>query len=213
MSLVGRLHETHVHGRRVRELGALLAPLFPPAGRVLDVGCGDGRVGSQILQERPDLELSGVEIEVRPRSWIPVTEFDGRVLPFDDDSFDAVLYVDVLHHCEDPEAVLREGFRVARRAVVVKDHVSDGFAARPTLAFMDHVSNRRHGFRLVLNYWREHRWREAFDRLGGRIDHWNPRPAFYPWPASLIFGRSLHFIARVLPAGEAAPPAVRPGVA
>ena len=204
MSLLGRLHERHVHSRRVRVLGDLLAPLLPPDGRVLDVGCGDGQVAREILRHRPDLELTGVEVEERPHTWIPVTRYDGRVLPYPDRSFDTVMYVDVLHHSEDPESLLREGLRVARRALVLKDHLCDGFAARPTLAFMDGVGNWRHGFRLVLNYWRRRQWLEAFDRLGGRVDHWNGRPPLYPWPASLLFGRSLHFVARILPGGGAA---------
>lgn len=216
MSVVGRLHEAHVHQRRVRVLGGLLAALLPRDARVLDVGCGDGRVGWQILQQRPDLELTGVEIEVRDRTWIPVERFDGQLLPGGDQSVDAVLYVDVLHHCKDPEALLREGLRVARRAVLVKDHLSDGFAARQTLAFMDRVANRRHPFRLDLNYWRRQQWRDAFERLGGELDHWDDRPPIYPWPASLLFGRSLHFIARLrAPAGgrgadPAAAPRLRP---
>lgn len=41
--IVGSLHQTLVFGRRVRVLSDQLAALIPPAARILDVGCGDGR--------------------------------------------------------------------------------------------------------------------------------------------------------------------------
>lgn len=207
------LHANLVHGRRVRVIGELLAPLIPPRARVLDVGCGDGRVGRALLERRPDLELRGVEIRPRSGTLIPVDAYDGRTLPYADGSFDALVYVDVLHHSEQPEALLREALRVARQAVLVKDHLREGFAAGATLAFMDRVGNRGLAMPMPHNYWRRARWREAFERLGAEVDHWSGEVPLYPWPASLVFGRSLHFVARLRPAVKTAgDPAGAPAV-
>ena len=194
------LHARLVHGRRVRVIGDLLAPLIPPEARLLDVGCGDGRVGRRILERRPDLEVRGVEIAPRRETLIPVDAYDGKTLPYPDGSFDALIYVDVLHHSDDPEALLREALRVARQAVLIKDHLCDGFLARPTLAFMDRIGNRGFDMPMPHNYWQRERWRQAFDRLGVEVDHWSSEVPLYPWPASLLFGRSLHFVARLRPA-------------
>ena len=60
-----------------------------------------------------------------------MTEFDGRTIPFDDGTFDAVTFVDVLHHTDDATVLLREAARVASTAVVIKDHLADGFLAKP----------------------------------------------------------------------------------
>jgi SAM-dependent methyltransferase len=197
---IGWLHDTVVHSRRVRSLCQEIAPVLPDGGRVLDVGCGDGLLSRALQQTRPDLTLEGVDVMVRENSHIPVTSFDGSVLPFAADSFDAVLFVDVLHHTLDPSVLLREAARVAGKAVVIKDHLKEGFMAGPMLRVMDWAGNAHHGVSLPFNYWTMAQWQEAFQEIGLDVDHWNDRPRLYPWPASLVFGRSLHFIARLTPA-------------
>ena len=54
---------------------------------------------------------------------MPVTAFDGRVIPMAARSVDVVTMFDVLHHADDPPALLAEAARVARTCVVLKDHV------------------------------------------------------------------------------------------
>lgn len=199
--MIGRLHGGWIHPRRARVLSRLLAALMPEGARVLDVGCGDGRVASLLLRQRPDLEVRGLEVGARAATLIPVEEFDGRTLPSPDAGFDVVLFVDVLHHTDDPQELLREGARVARRCLVIKDHLLQGPLARATLRFMDRVGNARHGVALPYNYWTPARWRQAFASLGLR-GSWETRLGLYPWPASWVFGRSLHFLARLdVPAG------------
>jgi SAM-dependent methyltransferase len=134
---------------------------------------------------------------VRKDTAIPIDPFDGHRLPYGDGEFDAVTFVDVLHHTDDPAELLGEAARVSRSVIVLKDHLLNGSLAQPTLAFMDWVGNARHGVVLPNNYWPENRWREAFDRLGLRITAWAVELGIYPWPAALLFGRQLHFIARL----------------
>jgi hypothetical protein len=107
------------------------------------------------------------------------------------------MFIDVLHHTPDPMILLREALRVARHALVIKDHTLDGLLASPTLRLMDRVGNTRHGVALPHNYWPKHHWLEAFDSLGLRIGAWTTNLRLYPWPASLVFDRSLHFVARL----------------
>src|ERR1700756_4236809 len=104
---IDSVHEHYVAPRRARLLATKLAPLLPDNGRVLDVGCGAGEVSQAILKLRPDLEMEGVEVLARGEPTIKVTPFDGHALPFPDKSFDVVLFVDVLHHAEDPSQLLR----------------------------------------------------------------------------------------------------------
>ena len=91
-----------------------------------------------------------------------------------------------------------EARRVARQAVILKDHTRNGLLAGATLRLMDWVGNARHEVVLPYNYWPRHRWLEAFDELGLRIDTWIKRLQLYPAPGNWIFGRSLHFIAKLV---------------
>ena len=197
MSLKQRLHSGLVAGRRARVLSRELSALIPPDSRVLDVGCGDGEISWRIAECRPDLEIRGIEVFLREKARIPVEPYDGERIPHPDRSFDVVLFVDVLHHTEEPAALLREAKRVARRAIVIKDHTRNGLFANATLRLMDRVGNPSQGVALPYNYWSREQWMRAFRELGLRIETWLPKLRLFLPPADWIFGRSLHFIARL----------------
>ncbi len=199
MSVLGRLHGSLIFGRRARVLAARLAEILPPNARVLDVGCGDGSIDRLVSALRPDVSITGIDVMIRSTAQTPVRSFDGKTIPYDDNSFDVVMFVDVLHHTDDPEILLREARRVARQAVLLKDHTRDGILAGPILRFMDWVGNAPHGIVLPYNYWPERRWRMAFSRIGLRPQIWLAKLRLYPVPASWVFDRSLHFITRLDP--------------
>jgi SAM-dependent methyltransferase len=200
VAIAGKLHSSLVFGRRVRRLAANIYPLFPVGARILDVGCGDGSLDALILRRRTDVTIEGVDVAVRPGTRIPVRQADGVALPYGDASFDAVLFVDVLHHTEDPLPLLREARRVAKECVVIKDHARDGVLAGPTLRFMDWFGNKHYGVVLPYNYLSMSEWQSALSSAGLRTESWVTKIGLYPWPASVLFDRRLHFVARLAPA-------------
>lgn len=203
MTLVGKLHTKMVFGRRVRVLSEMLAARVPTTAQSLvDIGCGDGQVAHLVARRHPQLQITGVDVLVRPHTWMPVQAFDGTTLPLADQSVDLAMFVDVLHHTHDPLVLLREAKRVARMGIIIKDHCKNGFLAGPTLRFMDWVGNAHHGVVLPYNYWPEQRWRDGFAELGLTIAEWTQAVPLYPWPASWIFQRRLHFVARLTPPGS-----------
>lgn len=199
MSWLGRLHGRYVGQQRVQVLGDRIATLLPPGATLLDVGCGDGDLARQIAELRPDVSIRGVDVLVRPTTYIPVEPFDGQRLPAADCSVDVVLAVDVLHHTDNPLTLLAEAARVARKGIVIKDHLSDAPLAGHTLRFMDWVGNAPHGVRLPYNYWPRPRWHAAFEALGLVIEEWHETLGLYPRPASWLFERRLHFLTRLRP--------------
>jgi SAM-dependent methyltransferase len=188
-------HGAYVFKRRVRVLAGHLAAVLPQGVRVLDVGCGDGRVARAVMDRRPDVTVEGIDVLVREAPVIPVRAFDGTHIPFADGSFDLAMFIDVLHHTPDPLALMREAVRVSRTGLVIKDHTREGLAAGLTLRFMDFVGNARHGVSLPYNFWRERQWRQAFAELGLTPDPWVASLHLYPWWADWWAGRRLHFIA------------------
>ena len=197
MNPVEKVHSGYVQGRRVQRLCELLSRYLPAHATVLDVGAGGGWLGHLLGQKRPDVKIQGLDVLAREVTYMPVALFDGKTLPAPDNAYDVVLFVDVLHHTDDPLALLREARRVMRSAIVIKDHLAEGFLARPTLSFMDRVGNRRYGVSLPHNYWSEEQWSGAFQALGLAVAEQEDRLGLYPWPASLVFDRQLHFVARV----------------
>ncbi len=196
MNLIERAHERLVYPRRIERLSEHVEALLPRGARVLDIGSGDGAVGAAIARRRPDVEVEGVDVLVRPQTAIPTRPFDGRHLDEANDSVDVALLVDVLHHAEEPVELLAEARRVAP-VIVIKDHLLEGRLAERTLRLMDWTGNARYGVGLPYAYWTRARWHEVFTELRLEPIEWNERLGLYPGPARLVFDRSLHFIARL----------------
>lgn len=175
-------------------LAGMLAAQMPQNARVLDVGCGDGTIASFIAQLRPDVSIQGVEFLVRTGCKIECRAFDGLSLPFPDASFDGCLFVDVLHHTQDPAILLREAVRVSRSFVLLKDHLDENIFDDVTLRFMDWVGNRPHGVVLTYNYQSRKEWAEHFSRCELAEASWTSQVPLYPAPFSLLVGRGLHFV-------------------
>lgn len=161
---------------------------------VLDVGCGDGLLAALVMRRRPDLRIRGVDILHRETQYIPVDIYDKSELPYGDESFDSVMFVDVLHHSDNPAHLLNQAIRVGRKIVIIKDHVLKGTLAAPILRFMDYIGNARHGVGLAYNYLSEEQWKRTIESTGLSILWRHNRLNLYPWPSSIIFDRSLHFL-------------------
>jgi len=194
LNWMGSWHRAFVFQRRTRVLAEILAAQIPQRASVLDIGCGDGTIGSLIAQLRPDISIRGVEFLVRPECKIECRAFDGASLPFPDGVFDVCLFVDVLHHTQDPSILLREAARVSRTFVLLKDHLVENFLDEVTLRLMDWVGNRPHGVVLTYNYQSRRKWKEYFLRCGLAEASWTSRVPLYQPPVSLLAGRGLHFV-------------------
>jgi SAM-dependent methyltransferase len=97
-----------------RDLPALktrfLIQALPVTGRVVEIGCGGGRILKTISLHRPGLELHGYDI--RPLAHAPAQfsfhlgDPNRTALPLEAGSFDAVIMSDILEHLVDPGAML-----------------------------------------------------------------------------------------------------------
>lgn len=113
--------EKHVDVR-AHDLPALKARYLldnlPHTGRVLEIGCGGGRLLNTIAAFRPQLQLYGCDI--RPLRYPPVhfqfdlVSLDNSALPYPAGTFDAVVMFDALEHFADPAAVLATAAGVLR---------------------------------------------------------------------------------------------------
>ena len=133
---------------------------------------------------------------MQPNAKILVRPFDGSTIPYPDASFDAAMFVDVLHHTLEPFTLLKEAARVAR-TILIKDHLRNGFLSHATLRFMDWFGNAHHGVALPYNYWSRDQWNAAFGALQVTPSEMNSSLGLYPAPASWLFERKLHFLVKL----------------
>ena len=108
-------------GAQMLEYRSIIERIRADAPRhILDWGCGYGQISDMLSRAglnvasfdyRPGLEPGVVPLERYPHLSVSLSP-DPRLLPFDDETFDAVLSCGVLEHVEDPDASLEEIRRV-----------------------------------------------------------------------------------------------------
>lgn len=83
-------------------------------GRVVDIGCGNGKFIQRLRQDRPDLSLLGLDIAPGILAGVPgpVAVADATKLPLTAGSIDAALALHMLYHVPDIPQAVRELARV-----------------------------------------------------------------------------------------------------
>lgn len=199
MSLLNYFHRHLVYQRRIQRLTTLLATIIPHNANILDVGCGDGLLDCEIKKKRPDLNISGIDVLLRPQTHIPVIQFDGFHIPYESKTFDIVMLIDVLHHAANPDHLMSEALRVSKTGIIIKDHIADSKFQFYLLKLMDWTGNVSHGVRLPYNYWSTKKWNTQYHRMQLKKNLYQTTLHLYPCPVSLLFDSTLHFIVILTP--------------
>lgn len=103
----------------------ILENLGPTDLRILDIGCGTGKLAARALTHLPNAEVWGLDLSdgMLQRAGTRAHDFGGRLhlvrgdserLPFADDSFDAVTCSHSFHHYPHQAHVVAEMHRVLR---------------------------------------------------------------------------------------------------
>jgi SAM-dependent methyltransferase len=186
---------------RIRRLTKYLGDLIDSKEplRILDVGCGHAYITRELQKIYPHFTFVGVDVMVRPNSAIEVIEYDGTKLPFEDKSFDVLMLIDMLHHADDPNVVLKECARVAKKFIVIKDHVCDSYFDWLRLSSLDWFGNRPFGIPMTYKYFSSNQWREAFRDAGVECTSLKRWIKVCPAPFHLPFDYNIHLIATLEP--------------
>jgi len=109
----------------VRLTDEIIMEQITPGSRVVDLGCGDGRLLRR-LRDEMSCTVLGVELDLDHivgsiRNGVPViqADLDRGVNEIPNDSFDSAVLSQTLQQVRHPKAVLQEMLRVARQALVV----------------------------------------------------------------------------------------------
>ena len=163
----------------------MLSDFIKSGDSVLDVGCGTA-VLTECLAEMFGAQVTGVDVIDIRVPQIPFQLFNGVSIPFPDRSFDHVVVSYTLHHCHEPQSLIEECLRVARKTILIFEDLPSGPFGRLLVTL--HVEAFRIQFRLKE---RGGDYRSALDWLREHSATLTQTPVPYEWFDRLYVPRKL----------------------
>lgn len=173
-------HQKLSHNNRINYLSTLfieiLAELNLKEISLLDIGCGDMSIAENLIENESNIKATCLDTYPLPEAyandpkWEKYVSFDGRKIPFEDQTFDVAILCDVLHHdFEYAGVILEEACRLAKY-VIVKDHFEYGIVSRQTLRLMDFIGNWGYGVSVPDRYFSKKTYQDLLDKLEGIVE-------------------------------------------
>lgn len=167
---------THLRGRVVIKA---YRNWLKPQAKVLDLGCGNGKLSAQISKHF-NLNLTGCDVIKYNNNIKFLLIREGKRLPFKNHEFNSVIMNDVLHHASENIQIflLKEALRVGKQVLI--------FETVPNLItyILDYLINKYHNLsmNIPLTFKNQSQWEGLFLKLGlsfkTRIIR---RKTFYPF--------------------------------
>ena len=152
---------------------ALASPWISREDHLLEVGSGPGSVLCEFREAGFQIDAVDVTDTSFSASLRP-TLYNGRDMPYANNTYDTALLLTVLHHTSEPDEILLETARVARRIIVLED-VYDGPWQRKYTKVADSITNLEF-FGHPHSNRSDAEWRESFTRLNLNVLHAEVHP-------------------------------------
>ena len=176
---------------------------------MLEVGSGPGSVVEELRARGHSVTALDIQNSAFDDSLAPIV-YNGVTMPFEEGKFDTALILTTLHHADDPDQVVREAARVAKRVIIIEDIYKSPIQRMLTkimdsitnMEFFDHPHNNR-----------DHDgWQACFKALNLKTTHISEKPiAGYFLQALYVLEKINDVMMVYMESGEKAQNLRRPG--
>ena len=144
--------------------------------KIVDIGSGNGLI-THFFRGKGHRVTPVDVVDLAYNDSVRPTVYDGKTMPFSDKHFDTALLLTVLHHCEQPDAVLTETKRVAKRIIIIEDIYKNPIQKHLTF-FIDSLVNLGYSDNPHTNKDDED-WRTTFKKMNLELVSVSYHPVFF----------------------------------
>ncbi|MBY8983429.1 MAG: methyltransferase domain-containing protein [Candidatus Lokiarchaeota archaeon] len=133
----------------------IIADIIQPRTKVLDLGCGDGILLSELIQQK---QVSGLGIEIDIEKIKKCLEIGISVVQedlneglkdFKDNNFDYVILSQTLEHIKKPVYLVKEMLRVSKKCIISFDNIAFW---KNRLSFLVNGNLNKHPYQKKISY-------------------------------------------------------------
>lgn len=106
---------------RAQEIVNRMNPHLKGSVSILDIGCGSCHIAKELTKN--GYEVVPIDISNGSYNDINPIIYDGCQIPYKDQSIDTAVLITVLHHTKNPEQIVQEAGRVAKKIIIIEDVV------------------------------------------------------------------------------------------
>ncbi len=126
--------------KRIKNIVDQIDEFIKTEDKVLDIGSGGGWIAKEI-KDRKNGEVVLLDVFDFNQTDLKIIIYDGKKIPFPDNSFDVVTVIFVLHHIENQKEVLKEIKRVAKNKIIIIEDTYNSYFGKMILCIWDVFSN------------------------------------------------------------------------
>lgn len=157
------LHKRYLYWKR-----NLILPYLNEDEKVLDFGCGDLSLARALNGKLPNVKITGVDIVSfkKKDKGIKFVLYDGKILPFKDNSFDTVISIYVFHHTDNIERLFSECVRVAKTRIIFVESIPRFPFELPFMGIADLLYNlaKREPISMTFRFKTLKEWKKVFKK-------------------------------------------------
>jgi len=142
--------------------------------RIIDIGAGGGWVAKEIQRKRK-VQILLLDVIDFNQTDLEIVLYDGKKMPFSDETFDTALLIFVLHHCKNPLEVLKEAKRVTKDKIIIMEDIYSNIFEKfliyvsEILGFLGSFFIRPPGESLPFSFKSFSEWERIIKNLGLKI--------------------------------------------
>tara|TARA_B100001057_G_scaffold242789_1_gene243118 strand:- start:446 stop:1111 length:666 start_codon:yes stop_codon:yes gene_type:complete len=166
--------------------------------KILDYGCGSMEISKKLEEKNYIKSIVGTDIFNHSYKSKKLTYINNRRLFKENEKFDVIFVVDVLHHMgiNNTHKVLNKLSKLSK-IIIVKDHFEHGFFSRQLLRFVDFYANYGYGVNVPKKYFNKNRWKKILIKSNSKEIFRKNSFQQHDGLFNLILNKKHHFVSMI----------------
>ncbi len=166
--------------------------------KILDYGCGSMEISKKLETKNYIKSIVGSDIFNHSFKSKKLTYIKNERLFKENEKFDVIFIVDVLHHVgiSDAYKVLNKLSKLSK-IIIIKDHFEHGFLSRQLLRFVDFYANYGYGVNVPKKYFNENVWKKTLIKSNSKEVYRKNSFQQHDGLFNLILDKKHHFVSMI----------------